>query len=397
MTRKLESWTDSFNRYMANKGSPQLFTKWAGIFAVAAALERKVWARTSKGVLYPNLYVITVGPPGAGKTLATSVANEFLSTLEDHHIAPTSVTKASLIDALAASEKKVVRPMDSPPITTFNSLIVVSDELGVFLPSYESDFMQVLTHIYDCRLYSETRRTAKINIRMEAPQLNLTSATTPSYLTGLLPEGAWDQGFLSRTLLIYSGAEAPSDLFKRNDYDDKLREELERDLYEIGNMFGQMEFDDDAREAFTQWHIQHGPPTPTHPKLTHYLTRRSAHLIKLCVISSASRGNTYRVTLENYVEALDWLLECERVMPDIFRAMRTGGDGRVMEECYHYLYETYMKKKDPVQEHRLYAFLQERTPAHNVERIIQVMEKAGMIEKKWGDAGTGYVPRGKAA
>lgn len=397
MVRKLESWTDSFNRYMANKGSPALFTKWAGIFAVAAALERKVWIRTGKGVLYPNLYVITVGPPGAGKTLATSVVHDFLSQLEDHHIAPTSVTKASLIDALNLAERKIIRPMETPAITSFNSLIVASDELGVFLPAYENDFMQVLTNIYDCRVYSETRRTSKINIKMEAPQLNFTAATTPSYLTSLLPEGAWDQGFLSRTMLIYSGADAPSDLFQINNYDKQLEEDLIHDLHEIGNMFGKLSFEEDVKEALNAWHIGGGQPAPSHPKLSHYNTRRTAHLLKLCMVSCVARGESQIITLDNYIEALDWLMECEQVMADIFRAMRSGGDGKVMEECYHYLYEAWVKSKQPVQEHRLYAFLQERTPAHNVGRIIEVMEKANLIEKKWGDAGTGFVPRGKAA
>jgi hypothetical protein len=296
---------------MKNKGSPKLFTRWAGIFAVAAALERKVWIRNNKGILYPNLYVISVGPPGAGKTLATSVAHDFLVDLEDHHIAPTSVTKASLIDALAGAERKVIRPMETPAITSFNSLIVTSDELGVFLPAYENDFMNVLTNIYDCRIYSETRRTAKINIKMEAPQLNFTAATTPSYLTALLPEGAWDQGFLSRTMLIYSGAEAPRDLFSGAVYDEALEQRLQDDLHEIGNLFGKMTFTEDAKEAINAWHVQGGPPIPDHPKLQHYNTRRTAHLLKLCMVSSAAQSDGLVIDLEHFTEALDWLLEAE--------------------------------------------------------------------------------------
>jgi len=396
MSRKLESWTDAFNEYMEGKGSPKLFTQWAGIFTVAAALERKVWIRTGKGVLYPNLYVIKVGPPGAGKTLATSVAHDFLDTLEDHHIAPTSVTKASMIDALAAAERKIIRPMDTPAITSFNSLIITSDELGVFLPSYENDFMNVLTNIYDCRVYSETRRTAKINIKMDAPQLNFLAATTPSYLTAMLPEGAWDQGFLSRTMLVYSGGEAPSDLFQTKPYNDKLAKDLEHDLHEIGNMFGQLTFDEDVKGVLNAWHIQGGPPAPTHPKLSHYNTRRTAHLLKLCMVACVAQGETKIINLDHYAEALGWLSAVEFVMPDIFRAMKSGGDGKVMEECYHYLYEMWMKEKKPILEHRLYEFLQVRTPAHNVEKIITVMERGGLIEKKFGDAGQGYVPKTKA-
>lgn len=397
MPRKLGSWTDGFNEYMANKGSPRLFTKWAGIFAIAAALERKVWIRNNKGQLFPNLYVITVGPPGAGKTLSTSVVYDFLSKLDQHHIAPTSVTKASLIDALTGAERKLIRPTENPAIISFNSLTVVSDELGVFLPAYESDFMNVLTNIYDCRIYSETRRTAKINIKMEAPQLNFTAATTPSYLTSILPEGAWDQGFLSRTILVYSGGEGPQDLFSGAVYDDKLEAALEHDLQQIGELYGKMVFEEDVKEIITAWHMEGGPPAPTHPKLQHYNTRRTAHLLKLCMIACASSTDNLVITLDHYAEALNWLMEVEAVMPDIFRAMRSGGDGKVMEECWHYLYEVFIKDKKPVLEHRVYAFLQERTPAHNVERILTVMEKSGLIEKKFGDVGMAYVPKTKAA
>src|SRR5687767_8997642 len=94
--RKCPHWVDGFEKYCAGKGSPGVFTRWAGIFTIAAALERKVWIRTNKGTLYPNMYVFVVGPPGAGKTLALELSREFLGTIDKFHLAPSSVTKASL-------------------------------------------------------------------------------------------------------------------------------------------------------------------------------------------------------------------------------------------------------------------------------------------------------------
>lgn len=380
---------------MKDKGSPEIFTEWAAIFAVAAALERRVWIKTKKGKLFPNMYVVTVGPPGAGKTLATSVIHEMLSTLEDHHIAPTSVTKASLIDALVGAERKVIVPGQNPPLVVYNSLIVTSDELGVFLPAYENDFMNVLTNIYDCRVYSETRRTAKINLKMDSPQLNLAAATTPSYLNALLPEGAWDQGFLSRTVLVYSGAEAPSDLFGDSLYDETLEKALLYDLQKLGKLYGKMSFTPEAEQAINEWHKAGGPPIPEHPKLQHYNTRRTAHLLKLCMVACASCGDDMVITLEHFAEALDWLLRMEHVIPDIFKSMKTGGDGRVIEECYYFVYQIFVKEKKPVLESRIWSFLQERTPAHNIERLLQVMEKAGLLEKKFTEVGFGYTPKAK--
>lgn len=397
--RKLAgSWINEFTAYMNDKGSPVIYTRWAGIFAIAAALERKVWIRTKKGKLFPNVYVVTVGPPGAGKTLATSVVHDMLCELEEHHIAPTSVTKASLIDALTNAERRIIRPGEDPAIISFNSLIITSDELGVFLPSYENDFMNVLTNIYDCRVYSETRRTNKISIKMDNPQLNFAAATTPSYLNALLPEGAWDQGFLSRTMLIYSGAEAPQDIFGDVFEDNEKEAALISDLTKISKYYGKMSFTEEASDVINKWHKSGGAPAPDHPKLQHYNTRRTAHLLKLAMVASASDNDSLVINIDHVAEALDWLTEAEGVMPDIFKSMKTGGDGRTIEEAYHYVYQIWVKEKPkPIAEHRLFHFLQERTPAHNVERIVKVMEQAGLIKKQFAEHGMGYIPQIKKA
>jgi len=54
MTRLCRNFIDSFARYMADKGSPDLYIKWSAIFALSAVMERKTWITTAKGVLYPK-------------------------------------------------------------------------------------------------------------------------------------------------------------------------------------------------------------------------------------------------------------------------------------------------------------------------------------------------------
>lgn len=389
--RKLQSWLDGFESFTDGKGSPKIFSKWAGIFAIASALERRVWIKTAKGILYPNMYTITVGPPGAGKTLALAIARSMLEELPDIHIAPTSVTKASLIDALNLAKRDIIRPIEGH--IHYNALTVTSDELGVFLPAYENDFMNTLTNIYDCRIYSETRRTKDLKLKIENPMLNLAAATTPSYLNALLPEGAWDQGFLSRTMLIYSGAEAPGDLFFEADANTELQRNLVHDLKDIGRMYGKMAFTEEAAQAINSWHKSGGLPLPDHPKLAHYNTRRTAHLLKLCMVAAASNHEFGDITLDDYAEAMNWMIEAEAAIPDIFKSMRNGGDARVIEDAYYFVYKAYLPRKQLVSEARLFNFLQERTPVHNVERIVMVMERAGLLIKEYLSTGMfGYKP-----
>lgn len=67
-------------------------------------------------------------------------------------------------------------------IVNFNSLTIVSNELGVLLPEYDPAMMSKLTDIYDGKGYSERRRTKDLNFKIDAPQINLIAATTPSFL-----------------------------------------------------------------------------------------------------------------------------------------------------------------------------------------------------------------------
>ena len=382
MGRKLPDWGEAWNEFAADMGSPSIFTKWAAITCVAGVLERKVWIRTNKGNLYPNLYTVLVAPPGIGKTVMTAEVRKMWNRIPNQHCAASSLTKASLIDDLLDAERRVNRPKEDPNVVEFNSLKISSNELGVLLPSYENDFMNVLTDIYDGHGYSERRRTKDTNLKMDAPQINLLAATTPGYLSNMLPEGAWDQGFLSRTLLVYSGTVIKGDLFAEHEANEELEKDLIADLKEIAAMYGKATFTPEVAEKLNEWHKADGPPTPTHPKLQHYLTRRTVHLLKLCLVSSVMRNNSKVIEMEDFGRALDWLVEMESFIPDIFKSMTSGGDTQVMKECWHFVYQLYMKKQKPVQENLIYQFLQQRVPAHSIERLVDVMCKAGILKLK---------------
>jgi len=395
--RLLTNWVESFIDLTNHLPSPEVFRRWSAISAVAGVLERKVWIRSMNMDLYPNLYAVLVGPPGVGKTVATSIVEEMWRDITNLHVAPKSLSKASLIDSLHEA-KRTKTIIETSTYMEFHSLLVNAGELGVLIPTYDMDFMNVLTDIYDGRMYEERRRGNNLHIKIKNPQLNILAACTPSYLNSTLPEGAWDQGFLSRTFLIFSGDTNLVDIFGVEDTDQNRYMQLKSDLRSINDMTGAFTFDPAAREAIREWHLAGGPPKPDHPKLIHYNTRRSAHLLKLCMVSSASRGSGKVISLDVYQEALGWLLEAEMYMPEIFKALGARGDGQVIEEAYHFLYSLYVAKKQPIHEERLINFLAERVPSYNVLRIIDLMEKSGKMEKSINDMGQlGWKPKARQA
>jgi Protein of unknown function (DUF3987) len=389
--RKLPDWLDAFDEYTKGSPAPALFKKWAGISTLAMAMERKVWVRTNMGNLYPNLYIMFIAPPGVGKSILTSIVQDMIMELGDHHLAPSSVSRASLIDALMLADRRIVLPQQTPPVLSFNSLAVVQNEMGVFLPAYDVEFMATLTDLYDGKRYHEKKRSKDINNMLDAPQLNLLGATTVAYLFDTMPEQAWGHGFLSRTILIHSGENIVRSLFDEIDKNDNLWKDLIFDLRTCGAITGKVSFEPEAAKALDAWHRAKGPPAPEHPKLASYNSRRSAHLLKLCTVACVSAGNELVITLEHYNRALSWLLEAEMYMPDIFKSISVGGDAKAIEDVYYWAYKVYIKGKKPIAEASLVEHLANKVPSHSVERILQVMVKAGLFTKQFD----GYVPRAR--
>jgi hypothetical protein len=292
--RRLSSWIDSYLEYTEIVPSPLLFRKWTAIFYIAAAMERKIWVRTMGSSLFPGLYTILVGPPGIGKGQAIHPGEAILREVPDIHIGPSDMTAASLIDSLNESIRRIVL-LGDPPYVEFNSLIVISRELGVLIPGWDAALMNNLTDIYDGYTVDQKRRGKDLRIKILCPQINLLGACTPSYLNEVMPSGAWDQGFISRTILIYSGDRVNRDPFAgdlQSAFTGRLHSDLLHDLKSVAQEYGQMSFTGPAASAIKAWVKAGGPPEPNHAKLQYYNSRNSTSLETMYGPEHVARGRS---------------------------------------------------------------------------------------------------------
>jgi hypothetical protein len=376
--RKLGSWIESFVEHTDNLESPTLFRKWAGIFTVAAAMEMKTYLQTSSP-LYPNLYIFIVGHPGVGKNRIIRVAKKYMNELPEFHFAPTSLTGASLVDTLAGSKRFIARLPD-PPLE-YNNTVITAEELTAFMHKYDDEMVGLLSAFYDPDPYAQSRRGKDIKIKIDRPQVNLISGTTPSNLIGLMPESAWDQGFTSRVILVHSDERIVGDDFAGTARE--LDTDLTHDIKMIGALSGEFKVTSEYRDAVNNWRSLGEPPTVAHPKLLHYKTRRRVHLYKLSMVSAADRGDVLLLTKEDFNRAMGWLLEAESFMPDIFNAGSTGQDGAALDEIYHFIQVS--DKGEGVPEHKIVHFARSRIPAHTILRVIDIMMASGQIQSRGQD------------
>jgi hypothetical protein len=347
---------------------------------IGAVLEQKVWLETG-GSLYPNLYVFLVGQPGMGKSRSIMAASNLVrEALPDIYFGATSMTRASLSDYM--NEAKRILPKIPPPAVEYNSLVCIADEFSAFMHEYDSALVASLVEFYDVNPYSEGRRVSNIRIVIPRPQLNLLTGSTPSNLIHTLKDYVWDQGLMSRVIMIHSNERPIIDVF--NEPARERPQSMINDLKTIFTLEGQFSATEDFGKAMHAWKTEGFLPVPDHPKLAHYSSRRFAHLLKLAMIASVDRSNELIVRVDDFVKAKEWLIQAEITMPAIFREGSVVPDSKIMDEIAYFV-----RGKGEVSEHLVRNFARERVPAMHIEHMMRVMEGARILIVKKVEPKTG--------
>ena len=172
-----------------------------------------------------------------------------------------------------------------------------------------------------------------------------------------------------------------------------LRPGLLTKLGLFSQLYGQMNWGEGALEYLNDWHMKGGPPAPTHTKLSHYVRSRTLHVIKLALTSAVSRTGHLLVELADVKRAMAWMLDAERVMPDVFRAMTGKSDKQVLEELHLFMHAMYARNKHkPVDGAIMRQFLLDRLPHDKVESMVMASERANIIARVAGSQDS-WIPR----
>ena len=382
-------WTDGIP-------SPKDFRLWSAITCVGGALERRVFCSTAQGPIFGNMYVMLVAPPGVGKSEAIKRTERLWARSNKLHIAANSVTSASLIDGLLEAHTAI--PI-STGILEYNTLLIACDEFGVFMPTYESDFMSKLTKLYDNpNIYRERRRhfNGGKEMQITQPQLTMIAGSQPGYLAAMLPELAWSQGLMSRFVMIYSATSPKLDLFTSSQTGARFENELAERIVALSDKIGNVSWSDDAADAMRSYYAAGMPPEPEHSRLVHYRVRRPVHMIKLCLISAmSSNPDAMQIQLTDVERAKLWLLSAEHKMTDVFHSMEGKSDISILQDLHYAMWHKFLSSKAPIHETWIYQFLSSRTTSDKVFRLIDVAVKAGMLRQELGINSKLYTPRPK--
>ena len=384
---------DLYLEYTKDVVSPERFRKWAAIHAIGAAVERRVWTRFNINRCYPNMFVFLVGPPGTGKTQALRPAQVLLRKADAVTLSPNDVTKQSMLDAMKKSPKVF---MDNGLPSDYHYLDLIVPELSNFMSEYDAALAGMLTDLWDCGpVNEETRRSGNGSGMITNPGVAMIAGTATKNLGKTISGDLWGQGFMARVILVYSAEVINSDPFMVSSFSEDIERELVQGFERLGEMSGEMTWDEEAKDAMRAWRAGGHKPVPNHNKLAEYNIRRWLHCAKLAMIAALADERMI-VYKEDFDLALSWLLEAEIEIPEIFKDMNQHGDNEILEEMHSQMLTVFLSSgRRAISAQWVYSFLSKRVASHSIARMIEVAEASGMLVRSAGTSGTDatYIPK----
>lgn len=389
--RRLPDWLSAHLEYTKNSESPTAFHEWAGASCIAAALQRRVYMKWGHSTIYPNNYIILVGPSGkARKAEPIMIARDFLRELNLPLIGEDNSQEAVILD--------MKQSMTTYTDETTGKLVFqcattcLAEELAVFTGYQNTTFLAYLTNWYDSP-DKWTRRTKHQGTdEIMGMCFNMIAATAPDWLPHILTREAIGGGFTSRCIFIVQ--QERSKIVSNPNLtppDEKLREDLLHDLEIITTLTGEFKFDEGGLHEYEEWYIREsqreadGSHVLPDPIFDGYRSRRATHVKKLAMALSASEGMTRIVTASHFRRALALMEGAEENMPRVFGGV---GPARYAQETQ--LVSDFIKVHGNAKKSELLRALYRSVDDTSLTEIIKVLEGMKKIrsvrlmeEKDW--------------
>ena len=331
MSRELSNWLDSYLEYTDNSESPTSYHTWCGLSVIAGALQRKVYLKWWPQTIYPNLYVVLIGPSGrTRKGVALGMAKELLKQIPGVTVAPESSSgKQSTILVMKRAGLDFIDPMDNKT-KRHCSVTAFSEELSVFLGQGDIAYLSSLTDWYDSKDDWEYETVGRGKDSIKGVCLNLVGGTAPDWMQSMIPPEAVGGGFTSRVIFVVEEEKrkvVPTPVMTEREK--LLQKCLINDLERISKMAGEIVMTPATKELYASWYVDqdikasNGVLAVDDPRFAGYNERRSTHLRKILILCSAARTDTLVIDVEDFHKALMLLEDVEVNMHKTF-----GGFGR---------------------------------------------------------------------
>lgn len=321
--RNVKDWIDGFMSLTENSEPPTLYRKWSAISTISAALQRKV--RIDLGIsltIYPNFYIVLVGPSATGKGTAMRYSYDIIKEVTSIRLAAQATTLQSLIHRMKDVNLNSLE-LETGKMQFHSSMTIFSEEFTVFLGYHNRELMAALCDWFDCKdrwVYDTIKRDKE---EVVGVWVNILGGTTPDNIQSSFPMEAIGGGLTSRIIFVNEEKRGKLVIFPAATQAElELQSYLIHDLEQIALLSGPMQYTEGAMRFYADWCMKADKNPPFQDKkFDGYNGRRRRHLNALAMVCSASRSDKLIISANDLERAAMLLGEVETKMGTVFRGI----------------------------------------------------------------------------
>ncbi len=392
----------SYLHYTRNNEVPTFFHRWSAIAGLGAMLGRNYSLRFGHQTLQPNIYCMLLGSPGTRKSTAIKIMKNLLVQSGYEHLAADKSTKEKFLLDLSGAQYdekgKLIRDVladnlfgdaedetNAPP----REMFIAADEFNDFFGNGNIEFISLLGTLWDYEGVYKNRIKNGISVSIPHPTVSILGGNTPTGFALAFPSEILGQGFFSRILLIYGESSGKKIAFPVPPTIDETNEILMQLANIRMNAIGLCSLSAGAEKLLTK--IYNSWKGIDDVRFESYSNRRFTHLLKLCIIHSASRqiqipegsnasNGKNQITEADVVYANTVLVHTERFMP---RALGEFGKSK-HSDVSHKIMQVVEKAEKPLSFQEIYKHIDRDVTIVEVQTIIKNLQVAQKLQSVSG-------------
>lgn len=382
MSRRLtKSWIDTYVDYASHTEAPRIMHFWAGAWAVAGALRKKVWMDQVAFRWCPNFFVIFVAPPGiVSKSTTAGMADRILRSVPGIKFGPDVVTWPALVTAFATSCEAFEYNGEYHPMSPLN---LIASELGNLLDPQDRGMVNLFIDLWDGRKTLEKKTKMSGDDSVEGPWINMLGCTTPHWIADNMPSSTVGGGFTSRCIFVYAEKKERFIAYPKFYFPEQsatIEADLIHDLEWIATQLcGEYHLTPEAREWGEQWYENHWNVSAKKcedDRLDGYMARKQTHMHKLAMVLAASQRDELVLTLDDLRLADLMLAGTETDLVKVFSRI-----GKTEASIQADRLVAYIHKRGECSYEDAYRMIYAHFPdARDFEGILSGAVRSGMIE-----------------
>lgn len=395
MNKTDESFLSQYLSYVGETEAPVFYHRWCCLSMIGAYLGRQFSFPFGHSQIYPNMYMMLIGDPGARKSTAIKLAKKIITSAGYTTISADKSSKEKFMLDLAG-EGDDVGAKDINSILDDNlwgensetepkEMYIACDEFNDFIGMGNMEFISLLGNLWDFNGQFVNRIKTGKSVSITDPTISIMGGNTPVSFSNAFPPDTLGQGFFSRLILVQgdpTGRKITFPVIPKAEETHAIVTALQRMKIEVR---GELKFSAGAKDLLDKIY-QSDKPMPD-ARFTSYSNRRFTHLLKLCLIIAASNYST-TLTAAHVVEANTILTHTEHLMP---KALGEFGKSR-NSDITHRVMQILGSADSPVFIKDLWANV--HNDMEKLNDLIELMRNLVAADKVFA-VGGGYLSKGK--